>query len=102
MSNASVTCLDCKRPLEPRAWVAAFTGWASQLDCVLFRCPHCNARGEARLETSRFTHGYVYAGGSAHFSEQLPIDAPGLVVEKTSAGLVVKWDGAERVIPVSN
>jgi hypothetical protein len=101
MSASNVTCLGCKQPLEARAWLAAFSAWDNNLDCVVFRCPHCNSPGEARLETSRFTHGYVYAAGNAHFSAQMPIDVPGLAVEKTSAGLVVKWDGAERIIPLA-
>lgn len=95
----SVTCLDCKEPFEPQAFLDACKGWSRNLDCVMFRCPRCNAPGEVRLETTRFTHGYIYAAGSAHFSPQLPIDVAGLVVEKTTAGLAVKWDGAERTIP---
>jgi hypothetical protein len=99
MSASNVTCLGCKQTVEPEAWLLAFTGWDRKLDCVFYRCPHCSSPGEARLETSRFTHGYIYAGGSAHFSAQLPIDVPELAVEKTTAGLAVKWGGAERVIP---
>jgi len=98
---AQVTCLDCKLPLEAAALLNAAAAWDASLDCVHLRCPACAKPFEARLETGRFTHGYVYAAGSAHFSAQLSLDVPELVVEKTRDGLAVTWGDAKRVIPAS-
>ena len=98
---ASVTCIACKLPLEPAAFLSACTAWSRSVDCVQFRCPSCANACEVRLETGRFTHGYVYAAGSAHFSAQLPLDVPELAVEKTRDGLAVTWGDATRVIPAS-
>jgi hypothetical protein len=100
MANATeVTCIGCKQPFEADAFLRACSGWDAALDCVMFRCPSCAGSFEARLDSGRFWHGYVYAAGSAHFSTEVAIAAPSLVVQKTPEGLDVSWGAARRVIP---
>ena len=98
--STEVKCMACKEPFDVEALLKACIAWDAALDCVQFRCPHCADTAEARLETGRFSHGYVYAAGSAHFSAQIPVDVPELAVDKTSAGLNVTWGSARRLIPM--
>jgi hypothetical protein len=96
---SEVTCLGCKEPFDAETFLNACSAWHAELDCVAFCCPRCSSRGEARLETGRFWHGYVYAAGTAHFSAEVAVAAPSLVIQQTAAGLGVTWGAAQGVIP---
>ncbi len=99
--SSQVTCLGCKKPLQAEQFLAACQTWNASLDFVVFRCPHCHANSEARLETGTVWHGYIYAAGSAHFSPQLPEQLPSLQVERSQDGLELTLDQATRTLPRS-
>lgn len=98
---SQVTCLGCKKTLQAEQFLDACQTWNPSLDCVVFRCLHCHANSEARLENGTVWHGYIYAAGSAHFSPQLPEPLPALVVERGQDGLKLTLDGKSRLIPSS-
>jgi hypothetical protein len=98
---SQITCPGCKQPLEAAEFLSACSGWFAAVDCVQFTCPRCRSPGEARLETGRISHGYVYAAGSPHFAAMLSEPVPALVVAQTPDGLSVTLDSASRTLPRS-
>lgn len=98
---SQVTCPGCKQPLDAQEFLGSCNSWSESIDCIQYRCPRCASPSEARLETGRISHGYIYAAGSAHFAAMTHEPLPTLVVERTAEGLHVTLDGVTRTLPRS-
>ncbi|WP_207945000.1 hypothetical protein, partial [Actinomadura rubrisoli] len=86
-------CLGCGVVFGPLDFLSCFREYMADVDVLRWGCPRCGAGAEIRVVPDEVQRGYVYAAGSAHFSDEHHIPLPGLRRGREGAGLVVGFGG---------
>ncbi len=80
-------CTKCSRPLTWTEILQFADSCSVPLGVVYFRCAHCAARQQAKVEPNRISIGYIDGAPLRRFIAQSTELVPGLTVTETEAGL---------------
>lgn len=97
---SSVECPQCRKLFTLDEFLNNCSLYNFDLDVVVFLCPECGAKVDARVEDRKVTLGYLYGAGNVHFSGMVEYKFPDLRrVFGDASGLKLQDRGKDKLIP---